>query len=31
MDRELFRTADARGLPLERQKVEWHIDAQPRG
>jgi Domain of unknown function (DUF5615) len=31
MDRELFKTADARGLPLERQKVEWHIDAQPRG
>ena len=31
MDRELFRAADARPLPLERRKVEWHIDAQPRG
>jgi hypothetical protein len=30
MDRELFRAADARALPLERRKVEWHIDAQPR-
>ena len=30
MDRELFRTPDARALPLERRKVEWHIDAQPR-
>ena len=30
MDRELFRAADARPLPLERRKVEWHIDAQPR-
>ena len=29
MDRELFRGADARPLPLERRKVEWHIDAQP--
>jgi hypothetical protein len=29
MDRELFRSADARALPLERRKVEWHIDAQP--
>jgi hypothetical protein len=29
MDRELFRAADARPLPLERRKVEWHIDAQP--
>jgi hypothetical protein len=29
MDRELFRTAEARALPLERRKVEWHIDAQP--
>ena len=29
MDRELFRTANARALPLERRKVEWHIDAQP--
>ena len=31
MDRDLFRAADARPLPLERRKVEWHIDAQPRG
>lgn len=31
MDRELFRAADARPLPLERRKVEWHVDAQPRG
>ena len=30
MDRELFRAAEARALPLERRKVEWHIDAQPR-
>ena len=29
MDRELFRAAEARALPLERRKVEWHIDAQP--
>jgi hypothetical protein len=29
MDRELFRTPDARALPLERRKVEWHTDAQP--
>ena len=29
MDRELFRAPDARALPLERRKVEWHIDAQP--
>jgi hypothetical protein len=29
MDRELFRGADPRPLPLERRKVEWHIDAQP--
>jgi len=29
MDRELFRVEDARALPLERRKVEWHIDAQP--
>ncbi len=29
MDRDLFRAADARPLPLERRKVEWHIDAQP--
>jgi hypothetical protein len=29
MDREMFRTPDARALPLERRKVEWHIDAQP--
>jgi uncharacterized protein DUF5615 len=31
-DRELFRPlehAQARPLPLERRKVEWHIDAQP--
>lgn len=30
MDRDLFRAVDARPLPLERRKVEWHIDAQPR-
>jgi hypothetical protein len=29
MDRELFRAAEPRALPLERRKVEWHIDAQP--
>jgi hypothetical protein len=29
MDRDLFRGAGARPLPLERRKVEWHIDAQP--
>ncbi len=29
MDRELFRGPEARALPLERRKVEWHIDAQP--
>jgi len=29
MDRELFRTTEARALPLERRKVEWHIDAEP--
>jgi hypothetical protein len=29
MDRELFRTPDARALPLERRKVEWHTDVQP--
>ncbi len=29
MDRELFRTEQPRPLPLERRKVEWHIDAQP--
>jgi hypothetical protein len=29
MDREMFRIADARPLPLEHRKVEWHIDAQP--
>jgi hypothetical protein len=29
MDRELFRTPDAPALPLERRKLEWHIDAQP--
>ena len=30
MDRELFRTPDAPALPLERRKLEWHTDAQPR-
>ena len=30
MDRDLFRGAGAHPLPLERRKVEWHIDAQPR-
>ena len=30
MDRDLFRAAGAHPLPLERRKVEWHIDAQPR-
>jgi hypothetical protein len=32
MDREMFRPANGeewRALPLERRKVEWHIDAQP--
>jgi hypothetical protein len=29
MDREMFRIPGARALPLERRKVEWHIDAQP--
>jgi uncharacterized protein DUF5615 len=29
MDRELFRVTEARALPLERRKVEWHIDAEP--
>jgi Domain of unknown function (DUF5615) len=29
MDRELFRATDAPALPLERRKVEWHIDAEP--
>ena len=29
MDREMFRIPDAHALPLERRKVEWHIDAQP--
>jgi hypothetical protein len=32
MDREMFRPLDngqPRALPLERRKVEWHIDAQP--
>jgi hypothetical protein len=29
MDRELFRGANACALPLDRRKVEWHIDAQP--
>jgi hypothetical protein len=28
-DRELFRAGPARPLPLERRKLEWHIDAQP--
>ena len=28
MDREMFRIPEARALPLERRKVEWHIDAQ---
>ena len=30
MDRDLFRAGESRPLPLERRKVEWHIDAQPR-
>lgn len=30
MDRDLFRGDGAHPLPLERRKVEWHIDAQPR-
>jgi hypothetical protein len=30
MDRDLFRAAGAPPLPLDRRKVEWHIDAQPR-
>jgi hypothetical protein len=29
MDREMFRVERAAALPLERRKVEWHIDAQP--
>lgn len=29
VDREMFRTEQPRALPLERRKVEWHIDAQP--
>ena len=32
MDREMFRPLNnepGRALPLERRKVEWHIDAQP--
>ena len=29
MDRELFRAGEGRSLPLERRKVEWHIDAHP--
>ena len=32
MDREMFRPLDneqPRALPLERRKVEWHVDAQP--
>ena len=28
-DRELFRAGDGKPLPLERRKVEWHIDDQP--
>ena len=28
-DRELFRAGEGRALPLDRRKVEWHIDAQP--
>jgi hypothetical protein len=28
-DRELFRAEPSNALPLERRKVEWHIDAQP--
>jgi hypothetical protein len=28
-DRELFRGEQSSALPLERRKVEWHIDAQP--
>jgi hypothetical protein len=28
-DRELFRAEPSSALPLERRKVEWHIDAQP--
>jgi hypothetical protein len=28
-DRELFRAEQSNALPLERRKVEWHIDAQP--
>ena len=30
MDREFFRAPDARPLPLDRRKVEWHIDVEPR-
>lgn len=26
MDRQLFRGEGARALPLERRKVEWHVD-----
>ena len=29
MDRELFRAGEGKSLPLERRKVEWHIDAHP--
>jgi hypothetical protein len=29
MDREMFGAERSRALPLERRKVEWHIDAQP--
>lgn len=29
VDRELFRAGGGKSLPLERRKVEWHIDVQP--
>lgn len=29
VDRELFRAGGGTSLPLERRKVEWHIDVQP--
>jgi hypothetical protein len=29
MDREMFRVERPCALPLERRKVEWHIDEQP--
>ena len=28
MDREMFRVENPRALPLDRRKVEWHIDEQ---